>query len=121
MLLWAPACGYQILIFVLNHCRTSADLSGGAPSAAPATQNDTEVLQVLNLPHKLTLRCSCTCRQNETEVLQVPTTPATQKQPASIVLNRRRTSADLSGAAPNAAPAMQNEDEVLQVLHLKNV
>ena len=55
--------------------------------------------------------------------------PATQTQPASRVLNPRRTSADLSpraalaaqkgdGGAPSAAPATQNETDVLQVLRL---
>ena len=32
--------------------RTSADLYEGAPSAAPATQNEPEVFQVLRLPRK---------------------------------------------------------------------
>ena len=36
---------------VLNRRRAPADLSGGAPRAAPATQN-AEVLQVLHLPCK---------------------------------------------------------------------
>ena len=68
--------------------------------AAPATQNETEVLQVLH--------------------------HATRKQAAPIVFNRRWTSADLSGGAPRAAPATQNdtepatqnETEMLQVLRL---
>ena len=34
------------------------------------------------------------------------------------VLNRRRTSADLSAGAPCTAPATQNETDVLRVLHL---
>ena len=78
---------------------------GGALSAAPVTQNDTEVLQV-----------AAPATQNDTEVLR-RAVHATQKQPPSIVLNRRRTSADLSGAAPNAAPATQ-KNEMLGVLHL---
>ena len=36
--------------------RTSADLSGGAPNAAPATQNESELLQVLHLPRKSSRR-----------------------------------------------------------------
>ena len=78
----------------------------GAPDA-PATQNDAEMLRALHLPRKIKLRSSKCC-----------TAPATQKQPAPIVLNRRQTSAELSGGAPSAAPATPNETEVLQVLHL---
>ena len=77
---------------VLTCRRTSADLYEGAPSDAPATQNEPEVLQVLRLP-----------RKNEA---------------APNVINRRRTSADLYKGAPGAAPATQNEPEVLQVLRL---
>ena len=40
------------------------------------------------------------------------------KLPIITVLNRRRTSADLSAGAPGAKPATQNETEVLRVLHL---
>ena len=97
------AC-YANAATVLNRRRTSVDLPGGAPRAAPATQKETKVLQVLHLPRKMTMRCSKCC--------------ATQTQPASTVLNRRRTSADLPGGAPRAAPATQNETKVLQVLHL---
>ena len=75
------------------------------PSAAPAMQNDAEMVRVLHLPRKMRLRCTecCSC---------------TQKQPASIVLNHRRTFADVSRGAPSAAPATHNETEVIQVLHL---
>ena len=79
----------------------------GAPSAARATQNQTEDLQVLHLPRKRD--CSA-----------LSAAPATQKQSASIVLNRRRPSADLSEGAQSAAPATQNEIEVFQVLHVLN-
>ena len=53
-------CAKAPASIVLTCRRTSA---GGAASAAPATQNDTEVLQVLRLPRKTSLRYSkcCTC------------------------------------------------------------
>ena len=62
---------------VLNRCQTSADPSQGAPTGAratqndtPATQNETEVLQVLHLPRKMRLRCSkcCACHAKAARV-----------------------------------------------------
>ena len=103
----------------------------GAPSAAPATQNDTEVLQglrlprkrtrrpqysiivlrvlhlprtslevlrvLLHLPRKMTLRCSecCTCHAQWDWAPPSATALAMQKQPAPIVLNRRRSVDDV--------------------------
>ena len=62
---------------VLTYRRTSADLSAVAPSAAPATQNETEVL------HKTSLRCSkfCTCR---TEAAGVHSTHLSPDFPAPL-------------------------------------
>ena len=105
---------------VLNCRRTYADISGGAPRAVPATQ--TEVLQVLRLRRKMKLRCfkCCVCHANAARVHSIQSSPDFNGplwRPASKVLNRRRTSADLSGGAPRAAPATQNEiDVVLMVL-----
>ena len=58
-------------------------------------------VEVLHFPREIRLRCSkcCTCHA--------------KKQPASIVFNRRRTSEDLSGGAPSAALATQNDAEVV--------
>ena len=87
--------------------------------------NETEVLQVLRLPRKGSRRPQypivAGLLRTSLEVLRVLhlprkiSAPATQTKPAC---NRRRTSADLSGGAPRAAPARQNETEVLQVLRL---
>ena len=76
-------------------CRTEA------PSAAPATQNEPEVLQVLHLPRKTSWRGSkcCACHAK------------TKRRPTTLP----QTSME---GAPSAAPATQNEPEVLQVLHL---
>ena len=131
--------------------RASADLYEGAPSAAPATQNELEVLQVLHLPRKTNLRCSkcCACRAKRTaqsnqssrgfpkcctchtkRAWGAPSAaPATQNEAAPKVINCRQASADLykvlqvlhlprktslrcskcCGGAPSAAPATQNE------------
>ena len=64
-------------------------------------------------------QCSkcCTCHA-KWDWVPPSAAPAKQKQPASIVFNRRRTSADLSGGVPTAALATQNETEMLRVLHL---
>ena len=53
---------------VINCRRSSADLYEGAPSAAPATQSEPEVLQVLRLPRKTSRRCSkcCACHKKTT-------------------------------------------------------
>ena len=84
--------------------KASVCLDEGAPSAAPTTQNEPEVLQVPHLPRKTSRRCSkcCACHAEE----------------AMPKVISRRTSTDLYEAAPSAAPATQNECEVLQVLRL---
>ena len=98
----------KLPITVLNRRRTSADLSAGAPRAKPATQNETEVLRVQHLPRKMRLRCSKCCACHAKWGWGAPSAePATQTQPASTVLNPRRTSADLSGGARRAALAAQ--------------
>ena len=70
--------------------QTSADLYEGAPSAAHATQNEPEVLQVLRPPRKTKQRCSkcCTCHAKQ------------------------------GWGAPSALPATQNEPDSLQVVPL---
>ena len=75
---------------VFNRRRTSTDLSR-CSNAAPATQNDAEMLKSSYLPRK-------------------------SSRPASIEFNR--ASADLSGGALRAALATQNDTEMLRVLHL---
>ena len=70
-------------------------------------KNETKVLQVLRrvlcLPRKTNLRCS---------------KPATQNEAAPKSITRRQTSANLYEGAQSAAPATQNELEMLQVLRL---
>ena len=123
---------------VLNRRWTSAGLSGDAPSAAPAKQNETEVLQVLHLPRKSSRpivfnRC-WTFRGPSVHVYANPSHAKAAgahsthssldfrgplwRQPAPTVLNRRRTFADRSGGAPRPAPATLHETEELQVLRL---
>ena len=126
----------------------------GAPSAAPASHHEPEMLQVLRQQRKTKLRCSkccachakrggaqsnqlsCTCHAQRAGGAPSPA-PATQKQPACIVVTCRRTSADLymkvlrmlhlprktspscskrctchaqrAAGAPSAAPATQKE------------
>ena len=48
----APATQHTAAPERLNCRQVSVDLSGGAPSASCATQNQTEMLQVLRLPCK---------------------------------------------------------------------
>ena len=72
---------------------------------------------MLHLPRRKTnLRCSncCPCQAGGAP----SAAPATQKDAASKVITRRRTSADYYEGAPSAAPATQNELEMLQVLRL---
>ena len=73
-----------------------------APSAAPATQNETQVEKVLHLPGKMRHNCTkcCTCHA---------------KQAAS---SGRQNVHPCPREAPSAAPAMQNETQVEKVLHL---
>ena len=78
-----------------------------------------EGLEMLRLPHKTSQRgakCS-TCHAKRTGWAPIAA-PATQTDAAPNAINRRRTCADLCEGAPSAAPAMQNEPEGLQVLHL---
>ena len=92
---------------VLNRHRASADLSGGAPSAAPARQNETEVLQVLHLPRKMRLRSSKCCP---------PRKSSQRRGPLWRCSECCTCQAKWDWGAPRAAPATQNETEVLQVL-----
>ena len=107
-----------------------AKRTGDAPSAAPATQHDTapksitrrqtsadlyEGIQVLRLPRKTKLRCSkCwVCHAKRTG--DAPSVAlATQNEAAPKSITRRQTSADLYEGAPSAAPATQDEKEMLQ-------
>ena len=79
-----------------------------ASSAAPATQNEPEVVQVLHLPHKTNMRCSRRCACHTKPAGGAPgAAPATQNDAAPKVITRRRTSADLYEGGPSAAPATQ--------------
>ena len=73
-------------------------------------------LQVLRLLRKTSLRCSKCCACHATRAGGGPSA-ATQNEAAPKVITCRR-SADLYEGAPSAAPAMENEPEVLQVLRL---
>ena len=75
-----------------------------------------KVVQVLHLPRKTSLRCCKCCACHAKRGGGAPS--ATQNEAAPKVINCRRASADLYDGAPSAAPATQNEPEVLQVLHL---
>ena len=97
-----------IMVCLMMWCRWSC--VDGAPSAAHATQNETKVLQVLHLLRKMTLRCLVRHLPRKT----IP--PAAQNEAAPKRITRRRTSADRYEGAPSAAPATQNESEVLEVL-----
>ena len=90
---------------VFNRRRTSADLFGGALCAAPAIRHETGVLHVLRLPRKHSRRPQYSIVAGLPRISLEVTMLCT-------VLNRRRTSADLSGDALRAAPATQNETEV---------
>ena len=132
--------------------RTSADLSWGVPRAAPATQNDTEVLQVLrlprkrsrrpqysivagllrtsldvlrvlHLPRKMRRRCSkcCACHANAAGAHNTQSSPDFRGpfwRWLQVLHLPSKMSLSLSGCAPRAAPATQNDTEVLQVLRL---
>ena len=95
-----------------------------ASSAAPAMQNATLVLQVLQLARKA--RQTKCCTRHAKRTWSAPSAaPARQNEAAPKSITRRRTSADLyechakrAWGAPSAAPATQNEPEVLQVLRL---
>ena len=66
-------------------------------SAAPATPNEPEVLQVLHLPHKTSLKLlpsAAPAEQNEPGGAP-SAVPATQNEAAPKVIKRRRTSAEL--------------------------
>ena len=99
-------------------CTRNAKRAWGAPSAAPAIENEPEMLQVLHLPRKTNLRCSkcCTCHAKRAWCSKCCTCHT--KAATSIVLTCRRTFADLSGGAASAAPATENEPGMLQVLRL---
>ena len=85
----------------------SRPLYEGAPSAAPATQNEAAPKSI-------------TRRQISADLYKgAPSAAlATQYEAAPNSITRRQTSADLYEGAASAAPATQNELEVLQVLRL---
>ena len=115
-----------------NGCACHAKRTWSAPSAAPATQNKPEVLQVPRLPRKTTrrpksslgawlpltsmkvlqrktnLRC-CACHAKQAGGAP-SAAPATQNDAAPKVITRRLTSADLYEGAPR-----QNEPKVLRL------
>ena len=100
-------------------CAFDAKWGWGAPSAAPRHANAASVHSTQSSPDFCgplwTCSACCTCHTKK-DWRASSAAPATQTQPASTVLNPRRTSADLSGGARHAALAAQNETEVLQVL-----
>ena len=95
------------IITVLNRRRTSADLSAGAPCAAPATQNETEVLQVLRVP-----------REKETEVLQVLRLPRKMRLRCSKCCACHANAAGVHSNYSILAGLPRTSLEVLHVLHL---
>ena len=95
------------IITVFNRRRTSADLSAGAPCAAPATQNETEVLRVLHLP-----------REKETEVLQVPRLPRKMRLRCSKCCACHADAAGVHSNYSILAGLPRTSLEVLHVLHL---
>ena len=132
----APATQTEAAPNVINRCRISADLYEGAPSAAPATNNVPEGLQ---MPHVHAKRAGWA--PNAAPARWAPNAaPATQTEAAPKVINRRRTSVDRyevlqvlrlqrktgqrgcctcnakrARGAPSAAPARQNELDGLQM------
>ena len=86
----APATQNEAAPKSITRRQTSADLYEGAPSAAHATENKPEMLLVLRLPRKTSRRCNKCCACH----------------------------AKRAGDAPSSAPDTQNEPEVLQVLRL---
>ena len=97
----------KLPITVLNRRRTSADLSAGAPCAAPATQNETEVLRVLHLP-----------RKKETEVLQVLRLPRKMRLRCSKCCACHANAAGVHSNYSILAGLPRTSLEVLHVLHL---
>ena len=104
---------------VINRRRTSADLYEGAPSAAPAMQSEPEVLQVLHLPRKTSWRCSecCACHGKRSGARSNQLSPDIRR-PLWRCSKCCTCHAKRAWSAPSAAPATQNELEVLRVLHL---
>ena len=92
----APATQNETAPKSITRRQTSADLYEGAPSAAPATQNEPEVLQVLRLPRKTSLRCSKCCACHAKR-------GGAQRHHSSPDFRRPQK------GAPSAAPATQNE------------
>ena len=115
----APATQNEAAPKVISCRRASADLYEGAPSAAPATQNEPEVLQALHLPRKRSLRCSkcCACDTKrggaQSNQLWQGFRGRLWRWSKCCTCHAKR-----AWGAPSAAPATQNEPEVLQVLHL---
>ena len=102
---------------VINCCQTSetsVDLYEGAPSAASATQDEPEVLQVLHLPRKPSLRCSKCCSCHAKRAGGAPNLP--RKNPAAPkVFNCRRAFADFYRKVLQVLRLpRKNEPEVLQ-------
>ena len=126
----APATQNEAAPSVITRHRTSADLYEGAPRAVPAPQNEPEVLQLLRLPRKKSLRCSkcCACHAKRRGAQSHHSSPdfrgplwrcskccachakraggapsaasATQNEAGPKVITRRRTSADLYEGVP---------------------
>ena len=86
-------------------CACHAKRAWGAPSAAPATQNKPEVLRVLRLPRKTRRRPFASL------VARLP--PTSMNVSKCCACHTKR-----AWGAPGAAPATQNEPEVLRVLRL---
>ena len=101
----AKAAGVHAI--VLSCRRTSADLSGGAPSAAPAKASGV-VLTCRQTSADLWRCCKCcTCHTKAAGVHSIHFSPNFRRELLPTCLEVLR-----------AAPAWQNEPEVLQVLHL---